>query len=134
MANSKIQLGMTNDQITTLINSEITNKASAVQFTGLGLTLNGALVGSSFWKLGRLRVLIIAGIAAPNANTQYTLATVPSGHRPVLQACAAYVPVVSGATKGYGRIAIGEGGQVTLVSSFSGNQEIMTVVTWIANE
>lgn len=130
MANSTIQLGMTNDQITTLID----NKISATQLSGLGLKLNGTFVGSSFWKLGQLRVLIVAGIAAPNANTQYTLATVPSGHRPVLQACAAYVPVVSGATKGYGRISIGEGGQITLISSFSGNQEIMTVITWIADE
>lgn len=130
MANSTIQLGMTNDQITTLID----NKISATRAPGPVLNLNGTLIGSSFWKLGLLRVLIIAGIAAPNANTSYTVGTVPSGHRPVLQACAAYVPIVSGATKGYGRISVETGGQVTIISSFTGSQEIMAVITWIAAE
>lgn len=135
MAESKIQRGITNDQVTDLIDNAIESKASATQLTGLGLTLNGTNIGSSFWKLGRLRVLIISGIGNPSsANTTYTIGTIPSGHRPVLQACAAYIPVVAGTLKGYGRITAATGGQVSLISSFTGNQEIMTILTWIAAE
>lgn len=140
MAESTIRRGITNEQVTALINEQvpdlidaaIESKALASQLTGPGLSLNGTPLGSSFWKLGRLRVLIIAGILYPTANTVHTLGTISTGNRPVLESGAAYVPVVSGETKGYGRITVADGGQVSLISSFTGNQEITTVLTWIA--
>ena len=117
MAESTIKLGVSTNQL-----------------TGLGLTLNGTALGSSFWKLDRIRILIIAGIGNPTANTVYTIGTVPAGNRPVLNSCATFTSVVSGSTKGYGRISVAESGAVSLVSSFSGNQEIMTCLVWIAAE